>query len=171
LQNERNKGDRKHKTAKWLTSRREILSIKKIPIEISAFFSFALLFNRCAPSRIMPRTAVAELPLHGGHCPRWLFPRMADLGGAIAEAIVFEFGQEEFLRRMADPFFFQSLGCVLGFDWHSSGLTTTVCGALKEGIKSKELGIAVCGGKGKTSRQTPTEIEAAAENFSSATRI
>jgi len=114
----------------------------------------------------MKRVGVAELPLHGGKCPPWLFRRMKDLGGAISEIIVREYGQKEFLRRLSDPFFFQSLGCALGFDWHSSGLTTTVCGALKEGIKPEELGIAVCGGKGKTSKRSPDEIQKHADVFS-----
>jgi len=107
----------------------------------------------------------ADLPLHGGQCPPWLFQRMKRLGGAIIETIVSFFGPEEFLRRIADPVFFQSLGCLLGFDWHSSGLTTTLCGALKEGIRGKEdaLGVYVCGGKGGVSRKTPEEIATHAE--------
>jgi hypothetical protein len=114
----------------------------------------------------MKRVGTAELPLHGGKCPPWLFSRMKQLGGAISEIIVDEYGRKEFLRRLADPFFFQSLGCVLGFDWHSSGLTTTVCGALKEGIKPEELGIAICGGKGRASKLSPQEIQKHAEAFS-----
>lgn len=108
----------------------------------------------------MRRSGFADLPLHGGQCPPWLFARMKALGGRIVEAIVLLFGPEEFLRRIADPVFFQSLGCLLGFDWHSSGLTTTLCGALKEGIRGKErdLGLYICGGKGGTSRKTPEEI-------------
>lgn len=92
---------------------------------------------------------------------------MKELGSAIAEAIVLEFGQKEFLERLSDPFFFQSLGCVLGFDWHSSGLTTTTLGALKEGLsdKAEETGLALCGGKGKASRKTPDEIAQAASIF------
>ncbi len=106
------------------------------------------------------RTGYTTLPLHGGHAPRWLFERMAKLAGSITEAIVIEFGTKEFLKRVSDPVWFQSLGCVLGFDWHSSGLTTTTTGAIKEGIKNKmfELGIFVAGGKGKTSLKTPEEI-------------
>ncbi len=93
-----------------------------------------------------------------------LFSRMVKLAGSITEAIVVEFGTEEFLRRISDPFWFQSLGCLLGFDWHSSGLTTTTTGAIKEGIKQKsfELGLFVAGGKGRTSRKTPDEIMAIA---------
>ncbi len=114
----------------------------------------------------MRRTGIAELPLHGGKCPPWLFRRMKQLGGAICRLVVEEYGRKELLRRLADPFFFQSLGCVLGYDWHSSGLTTVTVGALKEGIDARELGIAVCGGKGKTSRRTPEEIQRLADAFS-----
>ncbi len=111
------------------------------------------------------RTGVSVLPLHGGKAPRWLFSRMVKLAGSIAEAIVIEYGTEEFLRRIADPFWFQSLGCLLGFDWHSSGLTTTTTGAIKEGIRKKsyELGLFVAGGKGKVARKTPDEIFVVAE--------
>ncbi|MDP9205236.1 MAG: DUF763 domain-containing protein [Gemmatimonadota bacterium] len=106
------------------------------------------------------RTGTATLPLHGGKAPRWLFDRMADLAPAIAEVIVVEHGQSTFLQRLSDPHWFQAFGCVLGFDWHSSGVTTTVCGALKEGLRRRgnELGILVAGGKGKASRRTPMEL-------------
>lgn len=106
------------------------------------------------------RSGSADLPLHYGHVPRWLAERMGKLGLAITEAIVAEYGSAEFLRRMSDPFWFQSLGCVLGMDWHSSGITTSVLGALKRTVNplSGELGIFICGGKGKFSRQTPTEL-------------
>lgn len=114
----------------------------------------------------MKRIGIAELPLHGGRCPPWLFGRMRRLGGAIAEIIVHEYGRQEFLHRISDPFFFQALGCVLGYDYHSSGLTTVTMGALKEAIKPEELGIAVCGGKGRVSKQTPNEIEKLADVFS-----
>lgn len=114
----------------------------------------------------MKRTGVAELPLHPGRCPPWLFVRMKRLGGAITEVIVHEYGRKEFLSRMSDPFFFQALGCALGFDWHSSGLTTTVCGALKEALKPEEIGIAVCGGKGKVSKRAPHEIQKIGDDFS-----
>jgi len=114
----------------------------------------------------MRRVGVAELPLHPGRCPPWLFSRMRRLGGAIAELIVHEYGRHEFLKRIGDPFFFQALGCTLGFDWHSSGLTTTVCGALKEAMKPGELGIAVCGGKGNVSKRTRDEIEELSDVFS-----
>lgn len=114
----------------------------------------------------MKRTGVAELPLHGGKCPPWLFKQMTELARHIVAAIVREYSREEFLRRLADPFFFQSLGCVLGYDYHSSGLTTVTMGALKEAIEPGELGIAVCGGKGKASKRTPDEIEKLADVFS-----
>jgi hypothetical protein len=112
------------------------------------------------------KTGVADLPLHYGSCPRWLFGRMKNLGKSISEIIVLEFGRDEFLRRISDPFFFQSFACVLGFDWNSSGVTTTVTGALKEGLKSGESGILVLGGKGKASRKTPQEIESLEKIFS-----
>jgi len=107
------------------------------------------------------RTGVANLPLHGGKAPRWLFERMTKLAREICIVIVEEFGPDEMLRKMSDPYWFQAFGCVLGFDWHSSGLTTTACGALKEGIREIEndLGFFVAGGKGATSRQTPKQIE------------
>jgi len=106
------------------------------------------------------RTGIATLPLDMGRCPRWLFERMKRLSRAIVLTICEEFGPEEFLKRISDPVWFQSLGCVIGFDWNSSGLTTTTLGALKEGILGleDELGIYICGGKGKTSRRTPEEI-------------
>jgi hypothetical protein len=117
----------------------------------------------------MKRTGFANLPLHSGKCPPWLFGRMKKLAGVISEAIIYEYSQKELLRRIADPYFFQALGCVLGFDWHSSGLTTTVCGALKEALDAEEHGIAVCGGKGRASRMAPREIERASETFSLST--
>ncbi len=113
----------------------------------------------------MRRTAVANLPLHGGNCPKWLFPRMRKLAGEICEAITIEYGNEELLRRMADAFFFQSLGCIISYDWHSSGLTTTTTAAIKEGIANRNLGIKVCGGKGSASRKTPAEIEECGSEF------
>ncbi len=108
------------------------------------------------------RTGVANLPLHGGRAPRWLFERMKRLAREIAVAVVRDFGPGELLRRLADPYWFQAFGCVLGFDWHSSGVTTTVCGALKDGLKGgldRELGFFAAGGKGASSRKTPSEIE------------
>lgn len=107
------------------------------------------------------RTGVANLPLHYGKAPAWLFERMKLLAREIAIFIVEEFGSDEFLKRISDPFWFQAFGCVLGFDWHSSGVTTTVCGALKEAVRGieKDLELFVAGGKGKVSRKTPLEIQ------------
>ncbi|TMF31085.1 MAG: DUF763 domain-containing protein [Chloroflexi bacterium] len=109
------------------------------------------------------RTGTADLPLHGGRAPRWLFERMTLLAREMGLAILSEEGTPGLMRRIADPVWFQAFGCVLGFDWHSSGLTTTACGALKEGLRdlSHETGLFIAGGKGKTSRKTPQEIEAA----------
>ena len=106
-------------------------------------------------------TGVATIPLDYGRCPRWLFERMQRLARGITLAICEEFGPEEFLKRISDPVWFQSFGCVLGFDWNSSGLTTTTLGALKSGIWGieSELGVFVCGGKGKTSKKTPDQIQ------------
>ena len=107
------------------------------------------------------RTGITNLPLHGGKAPPWLFKRMSLLAREMTIAIVAEFGPHEMLRRLSDPVWFQALGCVLGYDWHSSGVTTVVCGALKDGLRNvqSELGFFVAGGKGRTSRQTPAEIE------------
>jgi uncharacterized protein len=115
----------------------------------------------------MSRTGFAHLPLHGGKAPRYLFERMVPLSREIVIFFVSEFGREEVLRRLSDPYWFQAFGCVLGFDWHSSGLTTTVCGALKEGLRGleKDLGIFVAGGKGATSRKTPDEITVACDRI------
>ncbi len=106
------------------------------------------------------KTGIASFPLDYGTCPKWLFERMTKLSRGIVRAIVEEFGAEEFLQRISDPTWFQSLGCVLAFDWNSSGLTTTVTAALKEGIRGMEdeIGLFICGGKGKTSRKTPNQI-------------
>lgn len=114
------------------------------------------------------KTGIADMPLHYGRAPRWLFEKMVKLSKAIIEVIVVEQGQDEFLRRISDPFWFQAFGSVLGFDWHSSGVTTTVCGAMKEGLKdiSHDLGIYLCGGKGGTSRKTPSQIEKISEKLS-----
>jgi hypothetical protein len=115
----------------------------------------------------MGRTGLAHLPLHGGKAPRYLFERMVPLSREIIIFVAREFGREDVLRRLSDPCWFQAFGCVLGFDWHSSGLTTTVCGALKEGLRDvgPELGIFVAGGKGATSRKTPAEITATCEQL------
>ncbi|HOD36933.1 MAG TPA: DUF763 domain-containing protein [Syntrophales bacterium] len=106
------------------------------------------------------KTGIANLPLHDGRAPAWLFGRMKLLAREIARLILYDFGPEELLRRLSDPFWFQAFGCVLGFDWHSSGLTTTTCGALKEGLRGMEheIGFFVAGGKGRVSRRTPDEI-------------
>lgn len=112
----------------------------------------------------MERTGQIDLPLHSGKAPRWLFERMVRLARCISEAMLIEFGREYFLRQLSDPFWFQSLGCILGFDWHSSGLTTTVCGALKEAFYDLPgCGVYICGGKGRVSRKTPYEIEEIAQ--------
>ena len=114
------------------------------------------------------KTGIAHLPLHYGKAPPWLFDRMVKLAREITIAIVTDFGSEEMLRRLSHPFWFQALGCILGFDWHSSGVTTTLCGALKEGIKGleRELGLFIAGGKGRASRRTPSEIEVWGEKIS-----
>lgn len=107
----------------------------------------------------MMRTGISNLPLHPGKAPRWLFSRMVKLGGLICEYIIDEFGTAELLKRISNPFFFQALGCVIGFDWHSSGLTTTTCGAIKQYFLDRNIGLYVAGGKGKSSAKTPFEIE------------
>jgi hypothetical protein len=111
------------------------------------------------------RSGSADLPLHGGRVPAWLGQRMARLGAVMAEAIVHHYGRDELLRRLAHPFWFQSFGAVMGMDWHSSGITTSVIGALKRGLAplSAELGLHVCGGRGRHSRQTPHELVVAGE--------
>src|SRR5580692_8356920 len=114
----------------------------------------------------MPRRAgSADLPLHGGRVPAWLGQRMTRLGAVICQAIVHHYGRDELLRRLANPFWFQSFGAVMGMDWHSSGITTSVIGALKRGLTPlrHELGVHVCGGRGKHSRQTPQELVAIGE--------
>ncbi len=113
----------------------------------------------------MASRSYADMPLHYGQVPPWLYQRMSKLGVAIVEAIVQEYGRAAVLQRLSDPFWFQALGCVLGMDWHSSGITTSVMGALKRSVneRSKELGIYICGGKGKFSRETPAELMRIAE--------
>src|SRR5579875_180725 len=108
----------------------------------------------------MRRSGFADLPLHGGRVPLWLAERMTRLGAAIAESIVLHYGAAEFLSRLSDPFWFQALGSVMGMDWHSSGITTSVMGALKRGLnpRAHELGLYICGGRGKQSRKTPSEL-------------
>jgi hypothetical protein len=111
------------------------------------------------------RTGSADLPLHGGRVPPWLAQRMASLGAIITQAVVLHYGRDEFLQRLSHPFWFQSFGAVMGMDWHSSGITTSVIGALKRGLAplQGELGIHVCGGRGKHSRRTPDELMALGE--------
>src|SRR5499433_2969585 len=108
----------------------------------------------------MKQSGVADLPLHSGRVPAWLAERMTLLGTAIAENIVCHYGTAELLSRLSDPFWFQALGCVMGVDGHSSGITTSVVGALKRGLKPRahELGVYVCGGRGKHSLKTPQEL-------------
>jgi hypothetical protein len=113
----------------------------------------------------MKRSGIADLPLHSGHVPQWLAERMAKLCTAITETIVRDYGTAVFLSRLSDPFWFQALGAVMGMDWHSSGITTSVMGALKRGLATRadELGIYICGGRGKFSRNTPQELLGIAE--------
>ncbi len=116
----------------------------------------------------MKRSGVADLPLHGGRVPAWLANRMTLLGTAITEAVVHHYGPSEFLARLSDPFWFQAFGSVMGMDWHSSGITTSVMGALKRGLnpRASELGLYVCGGRGNQSRRTPDELRGLAERLS-----
>src|SRR5260221_11030731 len=108
------------------------------------------------------RSGSADLPLHGGRVPPWLATRMASLGANVTHAVVHHYGRDEFLRRLSHPFWFQSFGAVMGMDWHSSGITTSVIGALKRGLGplEHELGLHVCGGRGAHSRKTPQELVA-----------
>lgn len=112
------------------------------------------------------KTGTANLPLHGGSAPPWLFKRMHVLAGEIVEVLVYEHGQGEFLRRISDPYWFQAFSCVLGFDWHSSGTTTITTCALKMALSPERHGIAVAGGKGKTSTKASTDIKRLGESFS-----
>src|SRR3954447_3763127 len=113
----------------------------------------------------MKRSGTADLPLHGGRVPAWLAERMTTLGTGIAESIIHHYGISEFLSRLSDPFWFQALGSVMGMDWHSSGITTSVLGALKRGLnpRANELGVYLCGGRGRHSRNTPDELRAVAD--------
>jgi hypothetical protein len=113
----------------------------------------------------MGATATALLPLHPGKAPRWLFRRMVELARCITGIVIDEYGREGLMTRLSDPWFFQSLSCVLGYDWHSSGTTTVTCGALKEAIDPGETGLTIAGGKGKTSLKAPAEIRAMGETF------
>ena len=118
------------------------------------------------PPSLQSSTApgIADLPLHGGRVPSWLAERMTKLGTAITETIVHDYGTSAFLSRLSDPFWFQALGAVMGMDWHSSGITTSM-GALKRGLgpRSHELGLYVCGGRGRFSRNTPNELRSIAD--------
>jgi uncharacterized protein len=111
------------------------------------------------------RSGNADLPLHGGHVPKWLADRMTRLGAVMSQAIVHHYGRDELLRRLSNPFWFQSFGAVMGMDWHSSGITTSVIGALKRGLEplQSELGVHVCGGRGQHSRKTPQELTSIGE--------
>jgi uncharacterized protein len=111
-------------------------------------------------------SGVADLPLHGGRVPAWLADRMTQLGTAIVESILLHYGRAAFLSRISDPYWFQAFGCVMGMDWHSSGITASVIGALKRGLNpcASELGVYVCGGRGRYSRNTPSELRAVAES-------
>lgn len=113
----------------------------------------------------MKRSGIADLPLHGGRVPAWLADRMTQLGAAITESILLHYGHSEFLSRLSDPYWFQAFGSVMGMDWHSSGITTAVMGALKRGLnpRADELGLYVCGGRGRHSRNTPDELRALAD--------
>ena len=114
----------------------------------------------------MKRSGTADLPLHGGRVPQWLAERMTKLGTSITEAIIYHYGSSVFLSRLSDPFWFQALGAVMGMDWHSSGITTSVMGALKRGLAplADDLGIYICGGRGRFSRNTPVELRSIAEH-------
>lgn len=117
----------------------------------------------------MPKTGIANLPLHPGKAPRWLFKRMVQLSKGILEVMSYEYGSDEFLQRISDPFWFQALACVLAYDWHSSGATTVTCGALKVALDPLEHRFAIAGGKGKASRKTLTEIEKIGEVYNLST--
>jgi len=117
----------------------------------------------------MGRTGLAHLPLHGGKAPKWLFTRMVALSKSIMEVMLMEFGTDMVLTRLSDPYWFQALSCVLGYDWHSSGTTTVTCGALKEAIDPETHGIAFCGGKGAASRRTLDDIVSACSCFNVST--
>src|SRR5574344_2814055 len=117
----------------------------------------------------MQRKGTVNLTLHGGHSPKWLFQRMVDLSGALASVIIEEYSLSEFLNRISNPYWFQAFSCVLGFDWHSSGTTTTTLGALKRAIKPEKHGIYISGGKGAKSRKTPQGIIHAGDLFNIST--
>ena len=112
----------------------------------------------------MYRTGTANLPLHGGKAPSWLTGRMRGLARQIADIMIDEYGTEKFIERLSDPYWFQALGCVLAYDWHSSGVTTVITGVLKTVLTAEDHGVVVCGGKGKTSRKTPSDIRQREKN-------
>jgi len=116
------------------------------------------------------RRGVVNLPLHGGEAPKWLFNRMVKLTAGVVDVMLYEYDSNEFLRRISEPHWFQAFSCVLGFDWHSSGTTTTTCGALKTVINPEKHGMVVAGGKGRASRKTPSDIETAGDLFSLSNR-
>ncbi|MBN2517825.1 MAG: DUF763 domain-containing protein, partial [Candidatus Altiarchaeota archaeon] len=122
--------------------------------------------EKAQAQRDMMKTGSAELYLHGGKAPPWLFGRMVRLGSEVMAIIVDEYGRDEVLRRLSDPFFFQSLSNVLGFDWNSSGTTTVLCGVLQSIFKENELGMAVVGGKGNSARRFKEELDSTTERFS-----
>jgi hypothetical protein len=135
--------------------------------------AYAFAIGRCrsasnATMTSMRRSGTADLPLHGGRVPAWLAERMTTLGTGIVEAVIHHYGPSELLSRLSDPFWFQALGSVMGMDWHSSGITTSVMGALKRGLNPRagELGIFICGGRGRHSRRTPDELRALADRLS-----
>ncbi|MEM2108187.1 MAG: DUF763 domain-containing protein, partial [Candidatus Bathyarchaeia archaeon] len=113
----------------------------------------------------MLRTGIANLPLHGGKAPAWLTSRMCKLAREIVRIVIDEHGENVFLKRISDPYWFQALGCALGYDWHSSGVTTVLTGVLKQALSPNEHGVAVCGGKGRTSRKTSAEIAEVGEKM------
>ena len=113
----------------------------------------------------MQRKGITNLPLHTDHTPPWLWKRMVKLSGALTEVILEEYGPEEFLKRISNPYWFQGFSCIIGFDWHSSGTTTTTCGALRASLNAQEHGIVVLGGKGKNSLKTPSQINQISEVF------
>lgn len=118
----------------------------------------------------MQRKGITNLPLHSDHTPRWLWKRMVKLSRALTEVILEEYSQEEFLERISNPYWFQSFSCIIGFDWHSSGITTTTCGALRASLNPEKHGIVVLGGKGKNSRKTPNQIKKSEEIFNLTTK-
>jgi len=118
----------------------------------------------------LKRTGFAELPLHGGKAPQWLVKRMTRLAKGIISVVIDEYGRDILLERISDPYWFQALGCVLGYDWHSSGVTTVLTGVLRTAVRHEEYGLAICGGKGKASKKTPSEIGMVGEEFGFSTQ-